>query len=111
MVTGSRVVVIITLVKLTSCFFQPSESELPMRHIESIDDFSKSVCNFLIKSNAKINIEDRYGQTPLHYCAMRGNEIVTKELLSLPGINFEVSLISSVLLTWIFMYMAEKTCR
>jgi ankyrin repeat protein len=82
-----------------------------MRHIESSDDFSKSVCNFLIKSNAKINIEDRYGQTPLHYCAMRGNEIVTKELLALPGINFEVSLISRVLLTWIYMYMTEKACR
>ncbi|XP_071138004.1 transient receptor potential cation channel subfamily A member 1 homolog isoform X4 [Mytilus edulis] len=67
----------------------PSESELPMRHIESADDFSKSVCNFLIKSNAKINIEDRYGQTPLHYAAMRGNEIVAKELLALPGINLE----------------------
>lgn len=61
-----------------------------MRHIESADDFSKSVCNFLIKSNAKINIEDRYGQTPLHYAAMRGNEIVAKELLALPGINLEV---------------------
>jgi hypothetical protein len=42
---------------------------------------------------------------------MRGNEIVAKELLALPGINFEVSLISRVLLTWIYMYMTEKACR
>lgn len=70
---------------------QPSENELPMRHVDSVDDFANSVCAYLIKKNAKINIEDRYGQTPLHYAAMRGNEIVSKELLALPGINVEVT--------------------
>ncbi len=39
---------------------------------------------------ANVNAMDLYGCTPLHYAAIRGNEIATKELLMCKSINIEV---------------------
>ncbi|XP_061171192.1 transient receptor potential cation channel subfamily A member 1 homolog isoform X1 [Saccostrea echinata] len=44
---------------------------------------------YLIKNGADMNRGDKYGLTPLHYAAMRGNELATKELLQFEGINIE----------------------
>jgi ankyrin repeat protein len=41
-----------------------------------------SVINYLISKRADINERDIYGQTPLHYACMRGNEVATRELLT-----------------------------
>ncbi len=49
-----------------------------------------SVIMFLESRGADVNKEDMYGCTPLHFAAMRGNEVATKELLSCKGINIEV---------------------
>ena len=68
-----------------------------MKIVDCETDCVTNVCDFLIKNMANINIQDKYGQTPLHYAAMRGNEIVAKELLALPFINVEVSHLLSVL--------------
>lgn len=50
---------------------------------------SDQVTTFLVKNGADLNRGDKYGLTPLHYAAMRGNELATKELLQFRGINFE----------------------
>ncbi len=55
---------------------------------ESTED--NSVIVYLVSRGANVNIRDIYGCTPLHYAAMRGNEVATKELLSCQGINIEV---------------------
>ena len=44
----------------------------------------------MVSAGGNINARDIYGCTPLHFAAMRGNEVATKELLSCKGINIEV---------------------
>lgn len=34
-----------------------------------------------MSNGARINERDKYGLTPLHYAAMRGNELAARELL------------------------------
>lgn len=53
---------------------------------------SDQVTTFLVKNGADLNRGDKYGLTPLHYAAMRGNELATKELLQFRGINIEVTI-------------------
>ena len=50
----------------------------------SEDQSSKeeSVVHYLVTKRANINAVDIYGQTPLHFAAMRGNEIACRDLLS-----------------------------
>ncbi len=50
----------------------------------------RSVIMFLASSGARVNEKDKYGLTPLHYAAMRGNEDATVELLTCKGIDIEV---------------------
>ncbi|KAK3773373.1 hypothetical protein RRG08_023251 [Elysia crispata] len=45
-------------------------------------DGEESIVSYLVKQNANINAVDMYGQTPLHYAAMRGNEIACRDLLA-----------------------------
>ncbi|XP_076466512.1 transient receptor potential cation channel subfamily A member 1 homolog [Babylonia areolata] len=42
----------------------------------------ESVITYLISKGAKVDAVDIYGQTPLHFAAMRGNEVACKDLLS-----------------------------
>ena len=58
----------------------------------AIEDLSSdnSVILYLVHMGANVNAMDLYGCTPLHYAAIRGNEIATKELLMCKNINIEV---------------------
>ena len=47
--------------------------------------------HYLIDRGADINVRDIYGQTPLHYSAMRGNELACTDLLTYKGkVSLEV---------------------
>ena len=46
----------------------------------------------LARAGAAVNAKDRYGFSPLHYAALRGNHSETVELLNCDGINIEVHL-------------------
>ena len=52
--------------------------------------FQGSVILFLATSGADVNARDKYGLTPLHYSAMRGNDDAANDLLQLPETNLEV---------------------
>ena len=54
------------------------------------EQVKNSVIFFLASKNARVNDKDKYGLTPLHYAAMRGNDEATVELLSCNGIDIEV---------------------
>ncbi|XP_078341797.1 transient receptor potential cation channel subfamily A member 1 homolog isoform X2 [Crassostrea virginica] len=62
---------------------------IPSSH--SVDELATqaNVITFLVKNGADLNRADKYGLTPLHYAAMRGNELATKELLQFNGIHIE----------------------
>ena len=58
--------------------------------VESTPD--NSVILYLASQGARVNAQDIYGCTPLHFAAMRGNEVATKELISVSNCQIEVSL-------------------
>ena len=51
---------------------------------------SYSVILYMANNGARINEADKYGLSPLHHAAMRGNDDAAKELLSCPDIDIEV---------------------
>ncbi|XP_013406001.1 transient receptor potential cation channel subfamily A member 1 homolog isoform X2 [Lingula anatina] len=54
-------------------------------------DNQPSVVKYLVERGAKVNAQDYYGLTPLHFAAMRGNDLVSRELLSVRGIDIEAT--------------------
>ena len=59
--------------------------------VEYESTVDNSVILYLVKRGANVNVPDIYGSTPLHFAAMRGNEIACKELMDCKGVNVEVS--------------------
>ena len=44
------------------------------------------IIEYLIENGADINAQDKYGMSPLHHTAIRGNQEALKVLLKSPGI-------------------------
>uniref|UniRef100_T1ILR7 Ion transport domain-containing protein n=1 Tax=Strigamia maritima TaxID=126957 RepID=T1ILR7_STRMM len=68
-----------------------SDSRESLDSNNSSDPSTISVIHFLASQGAMINCKDNSGQTPLHYAAMRGNEIAARELLHCREINIEAT--------------------
>lgn len=56
----------------------------------SIAGDEDSIIDYLLEKKAKINIQDSYGMTPLHYAAMKTNIAAVKELLQSDEIRINV---------------------
>ena len=54
--------------------------------VRSVEDNVEAVVEYLIDQGADINAQDKYGMTPLHHTAIRGNRKALQKLLSSPGI-------------------------
>ena len=50
-----------------------------------------SIIAYLVKNGADPKARDAYGSAPLHFAAMRDNEIALLDLLCMKGIQIEVS--------------------
>ena len=62
---------------------------------KGISNLSKnlsSVIIYLATNGARVNDADKYGLTPLHHAAMRGNDDAANELLTCSDINIEVNI-------------------
>ena len=68
------------------------QSALSAVSTDSYED--SSVVRILVESGAEINAKDVYGQTPLHFAAMRGNDPAARDLLKCPHILVEVNMMS-----------------
>ncbi|XP_046346459.2 transient receptor potential cation channel subfamily A member 1 homolog isoform X2 [Haliotis rufescens] len=55
----------------------------------SVETSGEGCISFLIKTGAEVNVVDIYGQTPLHYAAMSGNENAARVLLNLTDIYLD----------------------
>ena len=71
---------------------QPGLNGIPLleQYEHEFGQAQESVISYLISKGAQVNSVDMYGQTPLHFAAMRGNEVACRDLLSITNVNIEV---------------------
>ena len=76
--------------RLSLCLQENEDAvdNLPLVEYESTVD--NSVIIYLVERGANVNMADIYGSTPLHFAAMRGNEVACRELMDCKRINIEV---------------------
>ena len=67
-------------------------------HSYNFTEEATSVVKLLIDNGANVDAVDIYGMTPLHYAAMRGNDVAARDLLTYDIVNIEVRTILKLLL-------------
>ena len=80
------------MTRLVTLLFSCSALQGGVLPVDSTPD--NSVVLYMVSRHANINEKDNYGCTPLHFAAMRGNELVTYELLQCPGVDIGVRAVS-----------------
>lgn len=71
-------------------------TSIPKEPIGAPSVIVETMIMYLLSQKAKVNVQDRYGSTPLHYAVAKGNPDAVKELLTDPGIDIEVRTYSHV---------------
>ena len=61
------------------------------KRMESSHNTDNRSIKSTVDTPLNVNVQDKYESTPLHFAAMRGNEVVTRALLDCTGIDITVS--------------------
>ena len=85
---------ILTLPTEGTCLIPPSFDF--GKGISNLSKNLSSVIIYLATNGARVNDADKYGLTPLHHAAMRGNDDAANELLTCSDINIEVNITISI---------------
>lgn len=87
-------------------------SSFPKEAASALPFIVETMIMYLLSQKAKVNARDRYGSTPLHYAVAKGNPDAVKELLTDPGIDIEVGLLTPTVhvCMMLFKYFYYSTC-
>ena len=76
----------ITLVDVTESDQPDEEAKSLLAVVKAVENKVDIVVDYLVDNGADVNAQDKYGMTPMHHTAIRGNRKALQRLLISPGI-------------------------